>query len=473
MIKLILKEIVEAISGRPAGDLPTISIQRVSIDSRGIKSGDLFFAIPGPRFDGHEFVADAFQAGAAAAIVAADRVAEVQQRLEYLDRSVLAGAIIAVDDTVAALGRLAAFHRGMITGSVISVVGSNGKTTTKAIIDHILAGRMRGHCSPKSFNNQIGVPLTLLSADASDEYMVVEIGTSAPGEITTLAKITRPDMAVITSIAEEHLEGLGDLDGVAAEECSILSHLDQRGFAAVNLDTPAIKQHLPTGDFSMVTFGWADQADIRLTAAHYDSPWLHFTLNGRFEYRLPVAGLHNAVNATGAITIARRLGLDHEEISSRLEAFVPPPMRSEVFELAGITVVNDAYNANPGSVEAAFELLESLPCRGRRIVVFGEMRELGERSAELHRQVGRRLAGGQFQHVYLIGAAAELMSDVFEKGQLFGPRVEHCDNVEVCLERLLEELQDGDVVLLKASRAVGLDQLVEPLAQRLGTSPCT
>ena len=406
-------------------------------------------------------------AGAVAAIIAAGRGEEVERAVRQ--RRGNGGpppALILVDDTVRALGRLAAYHRGLTSANLIAVVGSNGKTTTKAMINHILAGRLTGHCSPKSFNNEIGVPLTLLSAEPSDEYMVVEIGTSAPGEVAALADLVRPNMAVITCIAEEHLEGLRDLYGVVAEECSILERLDDGGFAAVNIDMALVRPHLPTEGVTLTTFGWAEDADVRLTDVRYESPWLHFTLNGRFAYRLPVAGAHNAVNAAGAIVIALRLGFDHAEIAGRLESFVPPPMRNEVVDLGGVTVVNDAYNANPRSAVAALDVLESLPCSGRRIVVFGEMRELGGHSAKLHRQVAQRLVGGRIDRVFLVGAAGELMSAVLEDQRLFGPPVERCADADACLRRLSDELQDGDVLLLKASRAVGLDRLVEPLRGR-------
>jgi UDP-N-acetylmuramoyl-tripeptide--D-alanyl-D-alanine ligase len=471
VITLILSEIVEAIGGQPAGELPTLSVRRVSTDSRTSVEGDLFFAIRGPRFDGHDFVGDAMRRGAVAAVIAADRLADVQQNVGKIsERAIPPGAIICVEDPVAALGRFAAHHRRLMSANIIAVVGSNGKTTTKAMIHHILSERWKGQCSPKSFNNEIGVPLTLLSSEPADEYLVVEVGTNAPGEVAALADIIHPDMAVLTCVCEEHLERLGDLNGVAAEECAILHKLEPGGFAAVNLDAPVVGKHLPESGVTITTFGWNREADVRLTEARYEAPWLHLTINGRFRYRLPLAGLHNAVNAAAAITLARRLGLEHAAIAARLESFVLPPMRTEMLELGGITLVNDAYNANPGSTLAALDTLSSLPCTGRRIVVFGEMRELGQRSAELHRQIGEHLGGGRFELVLLVGQAGELMSDLKQDGQLFGPRIIRCADVEACLEQLVPELHKGDVVLLKASRAVGLDRLVAPLRERLTTA---
>ena len=471
MITLILSEVVEAIGGQPAGELPTLSVRRVSTDSRSSAEGDLFFAIRGPRFDGHDFIADALRGGAVAVVIAADRLTDVRQQIAGItSRVVPPGAIICVPDPVVALGRFAAHHRRLMSANVIAVVGSNGKTTTKAMIHHILSERWKGQCSPKSFNNEIGVPLTLLSCEPADEYLVVEVGTNAPGEVAALAELIHPDMAVLTCISEEHLERLGDLNGVAAEECSILHKLEPGGFAAVNVDAPVVRRHLPDSGVTVATFGWNSEADVRLTDARYDAPWLHLTINGRFKYRLPLAGLHNAVNAAGAITLARRLGMEHKDIAARLESFVSPPMRTEMLEFGGITLVNDAYNANPGSALAALDTLSSLPCKGRRIVVFGEMRELGAHAAELHQQVGEHLRDGKFDLVLLVGRAGELMPNLKEDGQLFGPRIMRCADVEACLERLAPELRRGDVVLLKASRAVGLDRLVAPLRERLASA---
>jgi UDP-N-acetylmuramoyl-tripeptide--D-alanyl-D-alanine ligase len=359
------------------------------------------------------------------------------------------------------------FHRRLLAANVIAVVGSNGKTTTKAMIDHVLKARLRGRSSPKSFNNQIGVPLTLLSADTSDEYLVVEIGTNSRGEIEALAAIVDPNMAVLTCVGEEHLEGLGDLEGVAEEECAILDMLRPGGFAAVNIDAPQVRDRLRDNGLTVATFGRHADAHLRVTAATYASGWLSFELNGRFTYRLPLPGTHNAMNAAGAVTIARRLAFTDEEIAARLETFVAPPMRNEVVQLGGVTLINDSYNANPPSALAAFESLRMMPCRGRRIAVVGEMRELGTRSDELHRKVACGLATGGVDRVMLVGEARELMYASLAGAGLFAAGVECCESVEDCVERLSDDLRDGDVVLLKASRAVGLDRVVEPLRQRL------
>ncbi len=454
MIKLTLDEVIAALGGSVRGDIPTLSIGAVSTDSRTLAPGDLFFAIQGDTFDGHDFVRPALERGAAAVVVS--RPIDVP------------GLCIEVDDTIAALGRLGAAHRRQLAAEVIAVVGSNGKTTTKAMIDHILRARYRGRASPRSFNNAIGVPLTLLSAEPGDEYLVVEVGTNAPGEIAALGALVQPDLAIITSIGEEHLEGLGNLEGVIAEETAILASVRRGGFAAINIDQPLIRARLDVPGITIATFGRDPAADVRVTATQDEPPQMRFQINNRFSYRLKLLGAHNAENAAGAITIARRLGLEHDEIAARLESFSGPPMRNERIDLSGVTVINDAYNANPASAVAALDAFEKLPCNGRRIVVFGEMRELGAQTAAMHRRVAERLRNGRFDRVILVGAAAEWMYGPLVESRLFGPRVERCESVGECAAQLASGLRTGDAVLLKGSRSIGLERVIEPLRAKLG-----
>lgn len=465
MIKLTLQEAIAAMGGRVRDGVAAASVAAVSTDSRTLSAGELFFAIAGERFDGHCFVVDALRRGASGAVVCAARGPDLA-RVVAAEAPEARGPLVFVDDPVAALGRLAAFHRRQLAAEVIAVVGSNGKTTTKAMIAHVLSGRRRGRASPRSFNNAIGVPLTLLAADAADEFLVVEVGTNAPGEVSALGAIVQPDLAVITSIGEEHLEGLGDLHGVAREECAILRALRKGGFAAVNGDAPEVRAHLPADGPTIATFGRSDDADLRVSDVAYAHPWLTFTLNRRFAYRLRMAGVHNALNAAAAALVAKRLMLDHVEIAERLASFAPPPMRGEIIEVGGVTVYNDAYNANPSSARAALDAFAALPCERQRIVVFGEMRELGSQTPALHEALARRLAQERVQRVLLVGAAVGWMHPTLAAARGQGPVVECFSDVPAVAARLSDLAQPGDTLLLKASRAVGLERVLEALRAR-------
>lgn len=465
MMPLELSEVQRAMEASSAAPLRG-SVSGVSIDSRALKAGDLFFALRGAQVDGHAFVADALARGAAGAVVSdAYQVPGATPR----------GVLLRVADPLTALARLARYHRAQHPARVIAVVGSNGKTTTKEMLAHVLGGRWHTRCSPKSFNNALGVPLTLLSAATGDDILVAEIGSNAPGEIAALANLVRPDMAVLTCIAEEHLAGFGDLAGVAAEECAVLRFVAEGGFAAVNVEAAEVLPHLQTREVAarklrLVTFGDVTHADLRVTAAQYAAPWLAFEINGVHRYRLHSPGLHNAWNACAAIAVALRLGMSHEDIAERLLTFVAPPMRAEVLQLGGVTLINDAYNSNPHSALAALTTLDNVAGGGRRVVVFGEMRELGRHSAALHRRVAQRLREHRVDHVLLVGPAAEYMYDALKGGDLFCPTVERCDDVDDAGLRLRAALRSGDVVLLKASRTVGLERIIQPLRDHLAAA---
>ncbi|MGE0480713.1 MAG: UDP-N-acetylmuramoyl-tripeptide--D-alanyl-D-alanine ligase [Phycisphaerae bacterium] len=442
----------------------------VSTDSRTAGPGDLFFALRGPNFDGHMYVADALRRGACAAVVSWTTAAVVANTLAA--QGMCGPALLHVADPQAALAALAAWRRVRLAAQVIAVIGSNGKTTTKELLAHVLACRRRGRASPKSFNNAIGVPVTLLSARDDDEFLVVEIGTNAPGEIEALGLIAQPDVALLTSIGEEHLEGLRDLAGVATEECSILRTLRPGGFVAANVDSPLVEPHLRGAGVAATTFGFAAHADARVSDVRYEPPWLRFRVRDRGEYRLPLPGAHHASNAAGVIAIAERMGVSRAEIAARFATFVPPPMRTEVLHAGGVTLINDAYNANPASVAAALAMLADYPCRGRRVLVLGAMRELGDQTVALHDELARQVAAAPVELVVLVGDAVPWMYD-----RIAGARVDGAEalvGVSTPVEAaavLAARLCEGDVVLLKASRSVALEALVEPLKAKLTPAP--
>lgn len=461
MIRLAFEEVASAIQAiQPARKGAPIA--GVSTDSRTIRPGELFFALRGPNFDGAHFVADALRGGAAGAVVPLDRLEEIRRSITDAP---LHSRLIAVDEPLEALSRLAAYHRQQLAAHVIAVVGSNGKTTTKAMANHLLSARLRGRASPKSFNNQIGVPLTLLSGMADDDYLVVEIGSNAPGEVSELTRLASPDIVVVTSIGEEHLEGFGDLHGVAIEECSAMRWLRPGGAAVVLLDSPELRAQAAGYSCKQITFGRDPAADLCVSDVRYERPWLRFRINGRFEYELPAPGAHNALNAAAAIGVARRLGLEHAELAVRLRDFRGQPMRSELLELGGLSVLHDAYNANPASALAAIDTLESIPAT-RRIAVLGEMLELGEHAPAMHARVARRLKASTIDLVLLVGRAADWMTPELTPG----PRMLSTKTVDECGRRLAELAREGDLILLKASRGVGLERALEPLRVARGAA---
>ncbi len=265
MKPLTLDEILTAINGRPLSEITPGTVTGVSIDSRTVSAGDIFFAIQGERFDGHDYVDEALEKGASWAVVSnAERFVDPAFRSHT----------ISVDDTVAALGRLGSYHRRQVSADVIAVTGSNGKTTTKAMIGHVLSTQKRGRSAHKSYNNHIGVPLTLLSSEADDEFLVVEVGTNHAGEIGQLASLIAPDIGVITSVGAVHLEGLQSIDGVIAEKLSLLDRIRRGGLAVVNIDQPRVRDRLrSSAGLTVVSTGTDPHADLRIEQVVSDGGW--------------------------------------------------------------------------------------------------------------------------------------------------------------------------------------------------------
>jgi len=510
MKPLTLQEVVTALAGTIDRPMPVGSVTRVSTDSRTIQAGDLFVAIRGQQFDGHDFVGEVLTRGAMAAVVSGDFAAGGPGPAGLPPGAIL----IRVDDTVQALGRLARWYRrSVIDGSVsvVAVTGSNGKTTTKMMIAHILSGRWKGRASIKSFNNAIGVPLTLLSTEPAEEFVVCEVGTNAPGEIAALAKLIEPEVAVITGIAPVHLEGLGSLEGIAAEKLSLLNELRPEGCAVINADSELLRWSMEhdrqLARIKKVTFGEWPQADLRLTdlritisnlrsqskpasvpigpavSARPDGSAVlsgsavlagvdrdpgvvqEFTVNGRFVYRLNVPGRHNVFNALAAIGVARRFGMTDAEIAARLASFELPPMRLDCQRVGSLTLINDAYNANPASMAAAVEVLMSMPAAGRRVLVVGDMRELGAAAADLHRELGDRIGRSGVDVVIAVGEYAKMIRDMVKETSQDRIKTHAYATTELVRRRLASILRPGDTVLVKGSRAMALERLVEAIRQ--------
>jgi UDP-N-acetylmuramoyl-tripeptide--D-alanyl-D-alanine ligase len=422
------------------------------IDSRTIVPGQIFFALTGEHTDGCRFLGQAQANGSPLAIVGPGEV-EVPEGMGVL-------RVVCVRE---ALVRLASAYRAHRTGlKVIAVTGSCGKTTTVRLIDAVLKQGLTGSASVRSFNNDIGVPLTLLNSSPGDQYVVCEVGTSGPGEIERLARVCDPDIAVITSIGRAHLEGLGSIEAVACEKAQLVVNMRETGFAALPMNAPLLEPFVRgvPGE-RLVRVGEDQGADVRVCEIVSDLDGTGFGINGRERYRVGLVGAHNAVNAAFAVVVARRLGVGESEIASGLLEAVGPKMRLEVGRAGTVTVINDAYNANPDSMVAALRTLAGFS-GGRKVAVIGDMLELGSVSEAEHEALGAWIDREQPAEVVIgVGAHAGAMASGLTH------RFEQAD--EKAVGRIVEMIEPGDIVLVKGSRAVALERVVEGLMRRFGS----
>lgn len=419
----------------------------VSIDTRTLKPGDAFFAIVGDRHDGHDHVAKAVERGASAVIV--------ERAVEPFAEG---PGLIRVDSTRAALGRMAAAHRGSLERTkVIGVTGSNGKTTAVRMIHAALSAGLRGTHAPGSFNNNIGLPLTLLAAQRSDDFVVCELGMNAPGEIASLASLARPDIAVITSIGRAHLERLGSIEAIAHEKASIFSALVPRGLAVVPGGTPVLAQAMKVyAGINAIRVGTEEDAEVRIVRISSTETGLELELNGSRVFAVPMVGDHNAINAAMAVCVAQRLGLADEDIRAGLVRTSPPPMRLARREVRGRHLLVDCYNANPDSMRAAISVFLASPADGRRVLVLGEMLELGAASPDLHREIVEvGTADPRASRLVLLGKAwaeADLPDD---------PRLSVLPVIDdAAIDEVVGMLKPGDRALIKGSRGCELERIV-------------
>ncbi len=452
-----LSYVAKACAGEQLTGYPHVLVQRACTDSRAVRGGDIFFALSGDKFDGHDFLKEVMGKDAAAVVVN-------RQRLPVPP---LTCAVIAVENTRQALARFAAEYRNDFTLPTIAVAGSNGKTTTKELIAAVLRQKLSTLWSEASFNNDIGVPLTLLRLEQHHEAAVFEVGTNHPGELAPLVAMIQPQLGVITSIGREHLEFFGDVNGVAQEEGWLAELLPRTGKLFLNGDTSCIEQVAQRCRAAVVRIGFGEKNDWRISSVRVDERGSNFSVaapNAEFsgEYRVNLLGRHQAINATLAIAVGAELGLARDEIRRGLASCDSPKMRLQVSESNGVQFLNDAYNANADSMLAALQTLHEFPCRGRRIAVLGDMAELGEHSVEAHAEVGRKTAELGAIQLVTVGKMASLTADAAREAGLRD--VTECRDVVEATTALKKIAREGDVILLKASRVTGLERVSESLS---------
>jgi UDP-N-acetylmuramoyl-tripeptide--D-alanyl-D-alanine ligase len=456
-----VQDIVRATQGAlVAGDLG-IPVTGVSIDSRSLAVGEAFFAIRGHRLDGHGFLADAAARGAACLIVHA------------LPDDVPANVpLVLVEETTQALGRLAAWHRGRFPIPVVAVTGSNGKTTTKELAAGVMATRWTVLKPERSFNNQWGLPLTLLQLGPEHQAAMLEIGTNAPGEIAALSALAQPTVGIVTTVAAVHTEFLGSLDGVREEKAGLVRALGADGVAVLNADDPRVAGMARDTRARVLTYGRDRQAHVRVVGEPVDDArGLVFTLESggaSEEITLGLAGRHNVTNALAAAAAGVALGFSLADIARGLAA-VPPVAGRCVWRQAGaVSILDDTYNASPVSVRAALDAVNAHR-RGRRvIVVLGDMLELGAITDEAHREVGRAVAALPADEFVGLGRATQLAVEAAKDAGLSEAR--HLTTFEDTVAHLLKRLTAGDVVLVKGSRGMRMERVVDALVARLARS---
>ncbi|QOI99272.1 MAG: UDP-N-acetylmuramoyl-tripeptide--D-alanyl-D-alanine ligase [Phycisphaeraceae bacterium] len=437
-----------------------------AIDTRTMTQGQVFVALKGEKIDGHAFARDALAKGGAWCVIASSESSLGPGAVEWA-RNLGAGVLL-VRDTAAALLGLARARRGSIApAKVVAVCGSNGKTTTTRLVRAAVARGDDCVASIKSFNNALGVPLTILNAPAAFGTLVCEVGSNAPGEIDPLGEVVRPDVAVITSIGREHLEGFGSLEGVLREETSILRWVAPGGVAVVNADSPGLIDAARAwaagrGDeVRVLAFGVSPGATLRITSIEADLAGVRFRLDGR-AYRAPLLGAHNAWNAAAAVAVGLALGRTPELIADQLASARGPEMRMEPVTVGGVTFINDAYNANPDSMLAAIAAVRALaPAGSPRVFVLGDMLELGAASASSHAEVLAEARRDPSDRVVLIGPSFAAAAGTPDERTLVIPEA----SPEGCARAAAFE--PGSFVLLKGSRRTAVERVLASYRARI------
>jgi UDP-N-acetylmuramoyl-tripeptide--D-alanyl-D-alanine ligase len=419
----------------------------VATDSRSLQEGDLFVALSGENFDGHDYVAGLEGSGAAAVLVSSSVAGSLPQ--------------LQVADTQQALGLLGGYNRQLYTGPLVAITGSSGKTTVKNMVHAVLSRRGETLATEGNFNNEIGVPLTLLRLQPSVEFAVVEMGAARAGDIAWLCELGRPTVALLLNAMPAHLEGFGSVEGVAAAKGEIFDRLGEGDCAVINADQAWAPQWRKRAGAATV-LDFAVEQPAAITAKDIQTKGLEgvgFTVStpaGEIAVRLALPGVHNVANALAAVAVGLACNLSLTEIRDGLESLQPVDGRLRALRSPrGFTVIDDCYNANPGSVRAAIDLLAT--CPGRRTLVLGAMRELGADSAALHREMGEQARAAGIDRLWGVGPELEVCVDAFGEGGSFFP------DRDAALSSLQQQFEPDDTVLVKGSRSAGMELILQAL----------
>lgn len=462
-MQLAVKQLIEGLGATVHARGDVADVVSVSIDTRTLQAGDWFVAIAGPHFDGHDYLQIALQKGAAGIVTT--RAGDYDAGRPYWH--------LQVADTVVALGQIAAAARTeCVDTSFVGITGSNGKSTTKEMVASIATARGSVLKTEGNFNNLFGMPLTLCGLQGSEATAVIEMGMSAAGEIRQLTEILRPDIGVITNVSAAHLETLQTIENVAAAKGELFATMPSGGTIIVNAEDPWVMQHAAHFSGSRITYGMQNTCDVQFAhsaTTNLTNTVLSLSVHGTaYETCLPVPGVHNVMNALAATAVGVALDIPVATIMERLAEFTPMRMRMERVQLEnGVQVINDSYNANPDSMRAALRTISAAKRAGNFYAVFGDMLELGDSAHEQHRALGADAVASGAGGVFATGDQADAVAAGAQDAGLAGDQV-YTGDVDALSRVLLDRVQSGDVVLVKGSRGMHMERVVEHLKTQCG-----
>jgi UDP-N-acetylmuramoyl-tripeptide--D-alanyl-D-alanine ligase len=449
-----LQDLTVAVGGRPVGVRRLdLRIGQVRVDSRKVQPGDVFWALPGLQQDGHAFVAAAISAGAVCCVCAVG--VDVPNFIPRIE----------VPNTLAALSIFAAWRRRSVDAMVIGITGSNGKTTTRAMLHAVLSARFQGVQSPENYNNQVGVPLSLLAMEPEHEFAVIELAASHEGEIAGHAALAAPEVGIVTSIAPAHLAEFGSIESIVRAKSELVAAIPESGFVVLNGDDARVSGMASRAACRVITIGQSRDFDVVAADVNATNETLSFQVDGS-DFVVRVAGRHHLTSALACVAVGREVGLSDDEIARGLKAFVAVAGRCQVSQVGPWTIIDDTYNANPGSMQAACELIGAWRTTNCKWLVLGDMLSLGSRTAEFHRELGTIAAQARPDGMIAFGEQASAVAQAAVAAGFDRGRIGACHDLTTLFLLLDCWLEPGDVVVVKGSRGMKMEAVIEELKRR-------